>query len=388
MKRWLFWVLLGSILALSLPAHAQDGERKRRHKRLADMTDKELSEAGFEWEAKNSYKGSLVAGSVAAVPGFFFHGLGHFYAGDKENGWSILLSEGIGVGMMLSGLLLYATNKESGFFAESGLATAQVGGIIFSLGYLSDVVGSFKGSESRLPDLFPQHTGLSAQTSYRLLNVPGLKVHNLIEAEGELDFGFFFARPEVSIGALLNYQRYGCDFGLRLVEGRSNHDSLSFVVHIDRASFAAGSGVQRHYATTTESGVQTELADAVLRLRGFAELSLDMEQFIDHLSNMIMVSTVGIGFADGVGPRAAFPGNRSTSFLILRQSLLFHLSSRVAVKPFYRYEEAELVGQLGAGFGSIGSEVFMRPRKDFELSASAEKGEGYSVMMGVRYLLH
>lgn len=79
----------------------------------------------------------------AVVPGFFVHGAGHFYAGEKTTGWMLVAGEVLSLGMMT-----YAVG--AGFAASMGGAPPSndddmigiAGAILFISTWVYDIAGS------------------------------------------------------------------------------------------------------------------------------------------------------------------------------------------------------------------------------------------------------
>jgi hypothetical protein len=376
-RAWAALCVLGVALQAPLAA-SQEEERPTRRKRLAEMEEAELSAAGFEWEAQNAREGSLVAGLVALGPGAVFHGIGHLYVGDRDTGWGLLLSEGIGGGVLLAGALLYLGTERGSLPGQAGMGMAQLGGAAFTLGYLGDVIGAFKGSEAELLPLSTPEEGIGAHARYTLLLSPSLRFHNLLTAELDLDFGRVYLRPEVELEPLLLYQRYGGVAGLRVVRGET-WNFLALQLRVERASFAPESGGQAIF-----DGI---VHDAVLRAQVETQLSLDLGQLIGHLRHMVYTLTAGVGFADGAGARAALPGTESRAYFVTRSTLALNLTPELLLRPYYIFSETELLRPLDAGFGLFGAELRLRPRKALEVHLDLRGGRGSALGLGLTWWL-
>ncbi len=347
-----------------------------RNKRLSQMNEEELRTAGFEWEAQNAYAGSWEAGLLAVVPGLVFHGLGHFYVKDQETGWTLFASGAVGLALLVSGALIYTGTDEGSGVSQSGLALAQTGGGFFALGYLADVVGAFKGSNRELLPVSLQEEGLGARARYRFMVLDGLSLNNLLDVDLELDFGSFYLRPSASVDPLLNYQQYGGVVGLRAVRG-DRWNSMALQVRVERASFEEDSG-----GLSISDG---QIQDSVLRAQVEMEVSLDMAQFIPHLRNLVTVSTIGVGFADGAGARAALPGTESRAYFVFHQALMFNVNSGLTVRPYYLFSEAELIRPLDVGLGIFGADVILRSSPDLEITMGVQGAKGFALDVGVTW---
>jgi hypothetical protein len=346
------------------------------------MDEGELRAAGFEWEAQNAYQGSWVAGLVATGPGFFFHGLGHLYTGDSQTGWSLLGSEGLGLGLMLAGTLLYASGDEASLSQGFGLGLGQVGGATFALGWMSDMMGSFKGSEQTFLPVTMDRGRFGGRAAYSVVSVPGLDVHQLLDVSLLGDFGVAFVRPYASLDPLLEYQLYGGEAGLRVVQGSGPQDWLALKLRVERAQFGPQSGAQ----VELRRGV---VLDSVLRSQGTVGASLDLGQVFEHLRHAVHILDVGIGFADrGELRRVAVPGERGgQAYFVLEQSVAVNLSSSMTLRPFYIYSAAELVAPLDVGLGVFGAELRLTPSEGLEVSLQGKAGDGVVVSAGLVYWL-
>jgi hypothetical protein len=128
-----------------------------RQERPPPMDD--LEEEGGEPEKEAPRKSVLVAELLAIFPGFFWHGLGHQYAGDvktareiREAGeWGYLLT-GLGAGLAAGGYFLDRTGNTWESYAISlyvaGGVTGGVGAGFFLSAWFYDMIDTPRAVES------------------------------------------------------------------------------------------------------------------------------------------------------------------------------------------------------------------------------------------------
>lgn len=92
----------------------------------------------------SDFRSPYKAFAIGFFPGFFVHGLGHLYAGDKRKFKILLLTEGIWVGSLLiiAPLLTYSPDSET----ENPLNESQFLGVSLALLYLCPWIYDFIGS--------------------------------------------------------------------------------------------------------------------------------------------------------------------------------------------------------------------------------------------------
>ncbi len=363
-------------------ALAQDDQSPRsRRKALKDMNDEELKEAGFEWEAQNTYGGSLDAAAVAALPGFFFHGLGHLYVGDFENGWNMVIAEAIGLGLMGLGALIYfqsLDDEQRAILPQVGIGLGQLGGALFVASYATDVIGTIKGNQSELPALSIPTEGVRARADYRFVSGDGIAPLHLLDVHLTLDFGTLFIRPRASIEARFLYQLYGADIGLRLLQGKEPHTFFAVRVRGERAAYEPETGAQ-----VIDS--QGKVLNSVLRIILWAELDLDLGVFSEHLRHIVNEIDVGLGFTNQAGTRPAFPGEEQQLFLSFEESLGVNILSSLFFRLLYRYDRTEFVAPYGVGLGALGGELHLITDANIRVHLYSMFGTGYSLGVGLIY---
>jgi hypothetical protein len=101
---------------------------------LVVQGDTTLSAYSESIDAKVLKKSPLMAFAIGFAPGFFIHGLGHFYAGnDKAGGW-LLASEGISFLMVYYGVVGSIATMDCNDCNRSGIAFVGYTGLVMFFG--------------------------------------------------------------------------------------------------------------------------------------------------------------------------------------------------------------------------------------------------------------
>jgi hypothetical protein len=109
-------------------------------------TEQAVSEAPVKAEAAPARRPTAarraVAVPAAVVPGLVVHGTGHLVLGEAKTGKNLLLMEGLGLGLFLSGGLTIVFTGASRYFVAPAAAATMAGFGLFSTSYLADIYGS------------------------------------------------------------------------------------------------------------------------------------------------------------------------------------------------------------------------------------------------------
>ena len=80
--------------------------------------------------------------AAAVVPGLLVHGAGHYALGQPRTARRLLLMEGIGLGLFLSGGLTIVFTGASRYFVAPAASASMLGFGLFSTSYLADIYGT------------------------------------------------------------------------------------------------------------------------------------------------------------------------------------------------------------------------------------------------------
>lgn len=341
---------------------------------LAEMTDEELRRHGFSWETSNSRQGSWVAGVVAIVPGVVGHGLGHLVLDDNDTFYTLLIGEGIGLGLVGAGLLLFAT-ADNAAIEQVSVGLGQLGGALFVDTYLADVIGSLKGTRGRLPDVVFHDEILRPSAGYRMVETPDTAWLNMLALDMDVVLNAVTINVHTDLDARLKYLCAGTELSLQGVQGQRESDFIQLWTSFDTALF------DRSAVTLDNASVRRAVVRVEIGLRG----SLDLGQFIPHLSNVITTTSLGGGFANNAGPRAALPGNNQRAYFTFDTSTLIPVYQGIAVQPFYVYSESELLSNADSVFGLIGTRLRLTTAENLDVVLEGAYGQGVQVGATLRY---
>jgi len=84
----------------------------------------------------------VLPASAAVVPGLLVHGSGHFALGQPKTARNLLLMEGIGLGLFLSGGLTIVFTGASRYFVAPAASATMLGFGLFSTSYMADLYGT------------------------------------------------------------------------------------------------------------------------------------------------------------------------------------------------------------------------------------------------------
>jgi hypothetical protein len=122
----------------------------------------------------------LLPGAAAVVPGLLVHGSGHFALGQPRTGRNLLLMEGVGLGLFLSGGVTIVFTGASRYFVAPAATAAMLGFGLFSASYLADIYGtvSSDGGAVQSRYLLPAHW--ETELGYRRIEDPEFAYRDLI----------------------------------------------------------------------------------------------------------------------------------------------------------------------------------------------------------------
>lgn len=113
--------------------------------------------------------------TLAAGPGLVVHGLGHLVAGDTETAGTLLLIEGVSLGMIVGGTALLAGTGASRRVAGPNILVIGTGVGLFTTSWFADIAGSsglFQGNR-----VF-ERTRFAAQVGHRYIYDPQFAYRN------------------------------------------------------------------------------------------------------------------------------------------------------------------------------------------------------------------
>src|SRR6478609_3699467 len=94
------------------------------------------------WSETDSEPARALPTAAAIVPGVVVHGAGHYALGEPETARQLLLMEGVGLGLFVTGGLTLWLSGASRYLVAPA-ATATIAGFgLFSTSYFADIYGT------------------------------------------------------------------------------------------------------------------------------------------------------------------------------------------------------------------------------------------------------
>ena len=146
-------------------------------------------------EPPPSAKPRVLPVAAAVVPGVVVHGAGHFVLGEAATARRLLLMEGIGLGIFLSGGLTLVFTGASRYVVAPA-ATATIAGFgLFSTSYLADVYGSVsRDGDAALSRLRPP-ARFETELGYRRIRDPVFDYRDFMVERVSRQIGAFRLSP-------------------------------------------------------------------------------------------------------------------------------------------------------------------------------------------------
>lgn len=333
------------------------------------LDDEQLRASGWEFRDQSFRRGSPLAGFTALTAGIPFHGVGHLMVGDSDAMFRLLISEVVALGTTGIGTLMRnAAKRRNGVWATG--AALQVSGLsMFAAGWLTDVVGSFKGTTVPLPSNSIDFNGLAVDAHYTVLFSDEVDVSSVGVVGLQWGTDRVFIRPEFSFGPADNYYRGGV-----FVEYR----------HPLRL------GENSYVTVWAEAGEELMASQGWGReiLLGGVGLSLDMGDILEHTRGLVWKLRVGGGvqsFHYESQNHRLFLRRNIRVMLPVETSMAMNLNRGLNVELGYRHRPDELVGALSRFGGALYQQFTVLPIDRLGISIRLEEGAYFRLWAGVRY---
>lgn len=333
------------------------------------LDDEQLRASGWEFREQSFRRGSPLAGFAALTAGIPFHGVGHLLVGDNDAMFRLLISEVVALGVTGIGTLMRnAAPQRNGVWAAG--AALQVSGLsVFAAGWLTDVVGSFKGTTVPLPANSIDFEGMAADLHYTMLFSDEVDITSV----GVVGFQFrsnrFFIRPEFSFGPGDNYYRGSlfAEYRHPLKLGENSY-------------FTVWGEAGEEFVASNDWGREI--------LLGGVGLSLDMGDVLEHTRGLVWKLRVGAGiqsFHYASQNHRLFLRRNIRVMLPVETSMAMNLNRGLNVEVGYRHRPDELVGSLSRFGGALYQQLTVLPINRLGISIRLEEGAYFRLWAGVRY---
>lgn len=338
---------------------------------VAEMSDAELRDDGWVVDRRTAQKGSLVGGLLAMTVGLAWHGVGHFYVGERQTARRLVAVEAVSVALLVGGAALQSTSQgEAG--RSAGRTMVAAGASTFAVSWLADVVGSFKGTGSGLPVNTLNAESLTLELNYALLLENGLGMTNLGVARLPLVTRRVVFVPATSLATDLDYRHVSAFVGWRQPLRSDRRDAFLEV----------GGGVTDEYLDSAGAG-RTQLRGRVL-------WSWDLGAWANHLDGLVWRTGVSVAsdhfFFDSDNRRRLRRDNRIWT-LPAEFSFSANVNRDVNVSLGYHQSRDMLVGGAGAANGSFFGRLSVVPLGRIGVDLLIERGRFTRLGAGLRYVV-
>jgi hypothetical protein len=114
----------------------------------------------------------LLPAAAAVVPGLLVRGSGHFALGEPRTGRNLLLMEGVGLGLFLSGGVTIVLTGASRYFVAPAATATMLGFGLFSTSYLADIYGTVSSDGGALQSRYRLPARWETELGYRRIEDP------------------------------------------------------------------------------------------------------------------------------------------------------------------------------------------------------------------------
>jgi hypothetical protein len=114
------------------------------------------------------------------VPGLVVHGSGHFALGQPRTARNLLLMEGVGLGLFLSGGLTIVLTGASRYFVAPAATATMLGFGLFSTSYLADVYGTVSSDGDAARSRYRSPARWETELGYRRIDDPEFAYRDLV----------------------------------------------------------------------------------------------------------------------------------------------------------------------------------------------------------------
>lgn len=335
------------------------------------FSDEELRAAGWEFQDQSFRRGSPLAGLAALTVGVPFHGVGHLLVGDNESMFKLLISEVLALGVTGIGTIMRdaAPHRNATWATGAGL---QVAGLsAFAAGWITDVVGSFKGTTVPLPRNSMDLKGAAVDVHYTVLFSDEIDVSSVAVIGFQWSGDRFSMRPVFSFGPTENYYRLD-------VLGEYRHPLMA-----DGPSyFTLWGEVGEEIFGGSHWGRDTVLVGA--------GLSIDMGDLLEHTRGLVWKLRAGAGvqsfFYRSQRNRRFLAGNTRV-IIPVETSIAMNLNRGLNVELGYRHRPDELAGTITRFGGTLFQQFTVLPINRLGISMRLEQGANLRLWVGVRYFI-
>lgn len=355
---------------------------RAREKDIAMMSEQELLDAGFVFGDKSSdSRVRSTATLLALTAGSAFHGIGHWYMGDRNTGIALAMMEAAGVVIAgVAGIIPMAYGADFGVSPYSR-QLMYFGAGLFGASYVLDVIGTAQNSEQLTFTNSNRIRGATASAKYGYLELGGLPIRNVLRGDLALDVGpvYVLGRTVQDVG--LQLSTYGGTVGVRVWRS-ARWPQMSVFLEADSQWLES------------RSVARFEQLDVV----GMLGVSLDLGVFSKHLNQIVWGFKTGylhqwFAFPDATRadpltaeqPPAEF--SYSLGGIPFEMYVHFNLSARMHARFAYTRRDGDLLQSTDDFLAIPSLQINYRSTEKLDIELKAEYGAGLGLWGGFKYWL-
>ena len=332
----------------------------------------EAEAAGYAARPADEPAGSLLGGLLSVGPGFFVHGVGHFYVDETATAWRLLIGELIGVGLVAGGVAMQTVSDDAGALGALRRLMIHTGVALFVGTWVTDILGTFKGAESFDPDS-SRTQGYQLALAYRYRADDRDPRHHHLVAGLDLDFGRVYLRPEGVVDGALDERDWRLDTGVRLWRGDNRHNAVALGVRGRRTEYPAEGFAVRSGEVYLHG--KLDLGQAIRSMRGF------------YLTHRVGVGLEQYQFSTQTGrtPALLDAADFDSPFFSLATGAEVNTGRRTHVGVAFVQDPTADVTAASADTGVLALSLGHRYREDLEIQVEMMAGDGWAVWLGLGY---
>lgn len=340
----------------------EQDERRRDEIPIDSLTLAEAKARGFEFGDETPSGEGRGATLAALTLGAAFHGAGHFVAGEPRAGWSLLASQAVGGGLLVSGIV-GSNNARGGWSVGLARSSAIVGAGILGVGYLADVAGTLPTEGTGFPRNYTLRRGFSLEAGYTFRRTSTTPLSHFARLAADYDGDWWSIRADTEHELQFSASSVSLEAVLEPALGRSE---------LTRPRVSLGG---EYLVGSGEGGFRRWTASA--GLGGIIDLAV-----LDPGLSMFAV-----GGSAGI-ERSWLSWNGSSYASWLPNAEVFshvQFSQRLFTEIGYRLDPNEWLA-ADRRLAGVGRLMFVFDTEGpFDLRLGGRLGEGFAVVTGLRY---
>lgn len=330
----------------------------------------EAEAAGYTARPVDEPAGSLLGGLLSVGPGFFIHGVGHFYVDETATAWRLLIGELVGLGLVAGGVAMQAYTDDAGTLGALRRLMIHSGTALFVGTWVTDILGTFKGAESFDPDS-SRTEGHQLSIAYRYRADDRDPRHHHLVGGLDLDFGPVYLRPEGVLDSALDERDWRLDTGVRLWRGANRHNVVGLGVRARRTEYVAEGHAIRSGEVYLHG--KLDLGQAIRSMRGF------------YVTHRVGVGVEQYQFSERTGqtPALLADSDFDSPFFSLATGAEVNTGRRTHVGVTFIQDPTADVTAASADTGVLALSLGHRYRDDLEIQVDMMAGDGWAVWLGL-----